>query len=172
MHNQFAFATALVLGFPMLASCAIDKDLRLDSQGPGLPPNSTVSIQTVPANNEDAARFAASLAGAFAGKGHIVKDTAPFIMVFGLSRQSRSTGTAQVNSAEDGLPPEVNWISAPARKRIFQACEGERLRATLVLYSRDEKNLIYRGVSEIDGCSFTQADIDALAKALTEDAER
>lgn len=172
MHRKFAIATALILGLPMMASCAIGKDLRLDAQGPGLPPNSAISIQTAPADSEDAKRFAASLASAFAGRGHVVKDAAPFSMVFGLSRRSRSTGAAQVNSARDGRPPEVNWISAPARKRVFQACEGERLRATLALYSREEKTLIYRGVGEIDGCSFTQADIDALAKALVEAADR
>ena len=44
------------------------------------------------------------------------------------------------------------------------------MRATLALYSRVEKTLIYRGTGEIDGCGFTQAEIDALAKALVKGA--
>jgi hypothetical protein len=161
---------AIALALPLLASCAINKDLRLNSEGPGLPANAAVSIQTVPDDTENAAQFAAALADAFARNGHAVEDAAPVTAVFGFSRRNRATGTAQVSSAEEGRPPEVNWMSAPARKRAFQACEGERLRATLALYSRVEKTLIYRGTGEIDGCGFTQAEIDALAKALVKGA--
>jgi hypothetical protein len=165
-----AFAAGIVLTLPLLASCAINRDLRLDTQGPGLPADAAVSIQTAPAGSEQAAQFAAALADAFAGNGHAVKDGAPVTAVFGFSQRSRATGTAQMSPADDGSPPAVNWTSTPARKRAFQACEGERLRATLALYSRDAKTLIYRGTGEIDGCSFTQADVDALAKALVKGA--
>jgi hypothetical protein len=165
-----ALATAIILAAPMLASCSINKDLRLDATGPGLPANAAVSIQTEPADTTRATQFAAALAGAFAENGHAVKDAAPVTAVFGLSQRNRSTGTAQVSVAAGGHPPKVDWISAPARKRAFQACEGERLRATLALYSRVEKTLIYRGTGEIDGCGFTQADIDGLAKALVKGA--
>ena len=170
LRPRSALATAIVLAAPLLAGCAINKDLRLDAQGPGLPANAAVSIQTEPASTAQAAQFAAALADAFAGNGHAVKDAAPVTAVFGFSLRSRATGTAQVSAAGEGRPPEVNWISAPARKRAFQSCEGERLRATLALYSRVEKTLIYRGTGEIDGCGFTQADIDALAQALVKGA--
>lgn len=165
-----AFAAGIVLTLPLLASCAINRDLRLDTQGPGLPADAAVSIRTVPADSEPATQFATALADAFAGNGHVVQDGAPVTAVFGFSQRSRATGTAQVSPAADGRPPEINWTSAPARKLAFQACEGERLRAMLALYSRDEKTLIYRGTGEIDGCSFSQADIEALAKALVKGA--
>ncbi|RNJ62411.1 MAG: hypothetical protein EDM03_13260 [Porphyrobacter sp. IPPAS B-1204] len=161
---------AIILGAPLLAGCAINKDLRLDTQGPGLPANTAVSIETVPAGTENASRFAAALADAFAGSGHAVNEDAPVTAVFGFSLRDRSTGTAQVSDAGEARPPEVKWISAPARKRAFQACEGERLRATLALYSRNDKTLIYRGTGEIDGCDITQGEIDALAKALVKGA--
>jgi hypothetical protein len=163
-------AMAIALAAPLLTSCAINKDLRLDRQGPGLPANAAVAIQTVPADTRHATQFAAALAEAFVGNGHAVDDAAPVTAVFGFSLRNRATGTAQVNTAGEGRPPEVNWVSAPARKRAFQACEGERLRATLALYSRVEKTLIYRATGEIDGCDFTQADIDALATALVKGA--
>jgi hypothetical protein len=165
-----AIAKAIVLAVPLLSSCAINKDLRLDIEGAGLPENADVSIQTVPADTEYAALFAAALADAFAGSGHAVNEGAPITAVFGFSLRDRSTGTAQVSAAGEGRPPEVKWISAPARKRAFQVCEGERLRATLALYSRAEKTLIYRGTGEIDGCGFTQGEINALAKALVKGA--
>lgn len=170
MRPRPAMAAAILLTAPLLASCAINKDLRLDRKGPGLPANAAVSIQTVPAGSEQAAQFAAALADAFTGDGHEVEDAAPVTAVFGLSLRNRKTGTAQVSPAGEGRPLAVNWMSAPARKRAFQACEGERLRATLALYSRVEKTLIYRGTGEIDGCSFTQAEIDALARALVKGA--
>ena len=169
-RRRSVIAAAIVLSGPLLASCAINKDLRLDSQGPGLPANAAVSIQTGPAGSEPAAQFAAALADAFAGSGHAVQDAAPVTAVFGFSLRRRATGTAQVSAAEGGRPPEVKWVSAPARKRAFQACEGERMRATLALYSRVEKTLIYRGTGEIDGCEFTPGEIDALAKALVRGA--
>ncbi len=165
-----AIAAAITLAASLLAGCAINPDLRLDAKGPGLRANAAVSIQTDPADTDQAARFAAALADAFAGRGHAVTDTAPVTAVFGFSLRDRATGTAQVSPDGEGRPPAVDWISAPARKRLFQACQGERLRATLALYSRDEKTLIYRGTGEIDGCSVTNAEIDALAKALVNGA--
>jgi hypothetical protein len=165
-------AAAFVLAVPLLASCAISKDLRLDTHGPGLPPAAAVSIQSSPAGNEPAARFAASLADAFAASGHAIGDAAPVTAVFGFALRNRSTGTADGSPAEGDSQSGIKWISAPARKRAFQACEGERLRATLALYSRAEKTLIYRGTGEVDGCNFTQSDIDALAKALVKGARR
>jgi hypothetical protein len=160
----------MVLAVPLLASCAINKDLRLDMQGPGLPANAAVSIQSGPAGSEQTAQFAAALANAFDRSGHAVENAAPITAVFGFSLRNRATGTAQVSPAGESRPPTVNWMSAPARKRLFQACEGKRLRATLALYSRVEKALIYRGTGEIDGCGFTQAEIDALARALVKGA--
>ena len=48
--------------------------------------------------------------------------------------------------------------------------QGERLRATLAFYAREEQGLIARVTGEIDGCTFTQDGIDALAKALVREA--
>lgn len=170
LRLRSALAAATILAVPLLAGCAINTDLRLDTKGPGLPANAAVSIQTAPADNDQAARFATALADAFAARDHAVTDAAPVTAVFGFSLRDRATGTAQVSPAGEGRPPEVKWISAPARKRAFQACQGERLRATLALYSRDEKTLIYRGTGEIDGCGVTNAEIDALAQALVNGA--
>ena len=156
----------------LLAGCAINHDLRLATDGAGLAPQSQVSIQPAAPENPRAALFAASLADAFAQGGHSVQNAAPVIAVFGLAQASRMAGTADGSPAADGQPPAIAWISAPARKRPFQECKGERLRATLALYSRDEKTLIYRATGEMDGCKFAQADIDALAKALVEGASR
>ncbi len=142
----------------------------MDRQGPGLPTNAAVSIQTVPAGSEQAAQFAAALVNAFDRSGHAVEEAAPIAAVFGFSLRNRATGAAQVSPAEEGRPPTVNWMSSPAHKRAFQVCEGARLRVTLALYSRVEKALIYRGTGEIDGCDFTQAEIDALARALVKGA--
>lgn len=167
-----ALSKSILLAVPLLAGCAISKDLRLDRQGPGLPAMASVSIGTHPADNEQAARFAASLAGAFAERGHAVSDEARVTALFGFTRRERSIGTADGSPVGDAGKSETDWISAPARKRSFQSCKGERLRATLALYSRDEKTLIYRGVAEVDGCDFTNADIDGLALALVKAAAR
>lgn len=144
----------------------------MDIAGPGLPARSEVSIQTELTDNQQAVRFAASLADAFADSGHSVRDAASVTAVFGFTQRSRATGTADASPAAEGQQPAITWISAPVRKSAFQACEGERLRATLALYSRVEKILIYRGTGEIDGCSFTQAGIDPLAKVLVKGASR
>jgi hypothetical protein len=166
-----AMPALLVLG--MLAGCGIDKNLRLDRQGPGLAPGAAVAIQPATPESETSARFAAALAEAFAARGHAVASTAPVTALFGFTRRPRAIGTADGSPAgSDGAQADVVWISAPASKRAFQACDGERIRATLALYSREDKALIYRGTAESDGCDFTKADVDALAKALVVAASR
>jgi hypothetical protein len=172
MTRVSAKSTLLTVVPLLLAGCAINKDLRLDRQGPGLPASAAVAIETAPAATEQAARFAEALANAFAKRGHGVSDEAPVSAVFAFTQRHRSIGTADGSPAAAGSKPETQWISAPGRKRRFQSCEGERLRATLALYSRTDKALIYRAAAEVDGCDFTNADIDALAKALVDGAAR
>lgn len=164
--RRIALAAAGALVLPLLAGCAINKDLRLDVQGEGLPANTAVSIRTAPADNPLATQFAGALAGAFAENGHAVTEAAPVTAVFAFTRRSRSIGAAEERPAADGGEPAIAWISSPARKRALQACKGERLRATLALYSRPANGLVYRATGEVDGCDFTEADLDALAKAL------
>ena len=169
--RRVRIAAAGVLAAPLLAGCAISKDLKLDVQGEGLPANTAVSIRTPPAGNALATRFAGALAGAFAERGHAVTEAAPVTAVFAFTRRNRSVGAAEERPVAEGSAPAIKWISAPARKRAFQ-CKGERLRATLALYSRPANGLVYRATGEIDGCQFTDADIDALARALVGGAGR
>jgi hypothetical protein len=170
--RRSTLAIAGAMAAPLLAGCAISKDLKLDVQGEGLPANTAVSIRTTPADNELATRFAGALAGAFAEKGHALTEAAPVTAVFAFTRRNRRIGAAEEGPAAEGNAPAIKWISAPARRRAFQACKGERLRATLALYSRTANALVYRATGEIDGCEFSNADIDALAKALVEGAGR
>jgi hypothetical protein len=170
--RRAANAAALLSAAALLAGCAINTDLRLDAQGPGLPARAAVAIQAVPAGNQQTARFATALTDAFAASGHAVNDAAPVTAVFGFAVRPRSAGTADATPSPDAAPAEIRWISAPARKRAFQSCAGERMRATLALYSRQDKTLIYRGTGEVDGCAFMQSDIDALAQALVAAAAR
>lgn len=166
-------ALPALLALGLVTGCAIDKELRLDRQGPGLAPGAAVAIRTEPPESEPSARFAAALARAFAARGHAVSGTAPVTAVFGFTQRPRAIGTADGSpSGRDDAQAAVAWISAPASKRTFQACEGERIRATLALFSREDRTLIYRGTAESDGCDFTTADVDALAKALVEAAGR
>lgn len=166
-------ALPALLALGLVAGCGIDKALRLDRQGPGLAPGAAVAILNAPPESEQSAHFSAALAKAFAARGHAVSGTAPVTAVFGFTRRPRAIGTADGSpSASEGAKADVVWISAPASKRAFQACEGERLRATLALYARDDKALIYRGTAESDGCDFTKTDVDALATALVEAAIR
>lgn len=162
-----------LLAVGMVAGCGIDKEIRLDRQGTGLAPGAAVAIlEGLPASGQSG-RFAESLAEAFAARGHAVSGTAPVTAVFGFTQRIRAIGTADGSpSASDDAQAGVVWISAPVSKRAFQACEGERIRATLALYSREDKALIYRGTAESDGCDFTKAEVDALAKALVEAAIR
>lgn len=171
--SRRARALPALLAMGMVAGCAIDKELRLDRQGPGLAPGAAVAILRAPPESDQSARFAAALAQAFAARGHAVSDTAPVTAVFGLARRPRAIGTADGSpSVSVGAQGDVVWISAPAEKRAFQACAGERVRATLALYGREDKALIYRATAERDGCDFTKADVDALATALVEAARR
>ena len=168
--RRFALAAAGVLLAPALAGCAIGKDLRLDVAGAGLPANTPVSIRTEPSDNALARQFAGALGEAFAAKGHEVTGAAPVTAVFAFTRRSRSIGAAEERPAGEGRDPAVEWISPPARKRALQACKGDRLRATLALYSQPANGLVYRATGEMDGCDFTKADVDALAKALVNGA--
>lgn len=153
---------SVLLAMAMLGACAIPKDLRLETQGPGLPADAAVAIQTAPLGDPVAERFAGALAAAFAARGHDITSTAPVTAVFSFTRRDRAIGAA------DGAVPASSpvWISRPARRSLFQGCKGERLRATLALYARGGDALIHRASGEIDGCSFTEADLDNLAQAL------
>lgn len=161
----------LPLALVLLAGCAINQDLRLGRSGPGLAPGATVAIAAAPEGNAEAARFAAALTDALAGQGYRVSGSAPVTAVFGFARRDRAIGTADGSAAAGSTPAGgITWISAPGRKRLLQSCKGERLRATLAFYAREEQGLIARVTGEIDGCTFTQDGIDALAKALVREA--
>lgn len=168
-----AGAAGLLLAAAVLAGCAVNQDLRLDVQGQGLPANAAVSLRTAPADSAAAAGFGDALAAAFASNGHSISGDAPVIAVFGFTQRAGSIGAADgtASPSADGKPATL-WLSAPARKRALQACKAERLRATLALYSRTDKALIYRATGEVDGCSFTRRDVDALARALVAGAAR
>lgn len=163
-------AAALLVAAAALAGCAISKDVRLETQGAVLPVNSAISIDTAPSGDPVAERFATALAAALIERGHSVTNAAPVTAVFGFTQRDRAIGAA------DGSPPAGPpasgagsaplWISQPQRRGLFQSCKGERLRATLALYSRADNVPIYRASGEIDGCAFTEADLDRLARAL------
>lgn len=169
---RVALAIAAVSAFASLAGCGISKDLRLDIQGSGLAANSAVSLQAIDAENQPASRFAAAVADALAQSGHTLNDAATVTAVISFAQRDRAIGEAGIIPAADGSESKIDWLSKPTRKHAFQACTGERVRATLALYSRAEQALIYRGTGEFDACEVSQADLAALAEALVMGASK
>lgn len=166
-HGAVLAATAALLG-----GCAAKQELRLAIAGARPAAPSAVAIVTDPADNPQAARFAAALADAFARSGHSIAADAPVIAVFGLGQRSRAIGMADGSAPQAAGTSEPAWFSAPGRKRAPGACKGERLRATLALYPRSGGDVIYRASGEIDGCAFAESDLAALAAALVTGAPR
>ncbi len=168
---RVTLATAVLMA-GSLGGCAVKQDLRLAIEGARPSAPSAVAIATAPADNPQAARFAASLTEAFARNGHSIASDAPVIAVFGFSQRASAIGTADGSAPEAAGKAAPTWLSAPAGKRALARCKGERLRASLALYARSSGAVIYRASGEIDGCTFAESDLDKLAAALVSGAAR
>ena len=164
-HGARRFALgALALG--ALGGCAINDELTVVREGPGVAPGAAIALQGTADGQADAGGFGAAVAAALAAGGHALRDDGEVVGITAFTRGAATTGIADPAAGGGAAAGEIAWISAPRRRGMFDSCAGDRLRATLALFARDSGALLYRATGEVDGCGFAAEDVEALAARL------
>ena len=161
-------AIALLVLPAALSACAVTAPVEITTTSGVLPPSSSVELAEFPTDESLRGRFGAALAEAMAEAAVRVDDGSPVIAEFAIAERSASTGTAD---PEASTPEAIVWSSEPRDSNWLDECEARRLSGTLVLLSRDDGSLLYRGVAEATDCAFDETHFDAMAQALVSDAQ-
>lgn len=164
-----AVAVALAAGLP-LAACAVATPLAITSTGAGMARGSAVALELPQDRMSERGRFSAALIKAMMERSVTLDDQAALLADFSMTTAPASGGVLKGTGANVEGEPEKDWIAAPRPGRRFDKCEAKRLRATLILYDRSSRNIVYRGSGEATDCAFDDADLAALASGLVEDA--
>lgn len=165
LARAFAVAGAMLT----LGACAVSSPIAVTSDGSGLASVKAVHLES--AETEESARiaFEAALRRAFARESIALDKSAQYLADFAIALRSAETGLAQPQDIAPGSN-EVDWTSDPRKKRLFDRCSAQRIRATLVILDRQVGTVAYRGEGEADACAFEMEDYDRLATALVQDA--
>lgn len=159
-----------LLGSVFLAfgGCAVASPFALQSTGSGVSSRAVVAMHVDAKAGSDRARLAAALQKAFADRSVAVASDGPLLADYAVSVTSAEAGlTTSITATDESA---IEWQASPRKSRLFDVCEPQRLRATLVLLDRASGALIYRGEGEATDCSFSEAALDDVAKVLVADA--
>ena len=159
-----------LLGSVLLAlgGCAVASPFALQSSGSGVPTRAVVAMPIDAQEGSDRARLAAALQRAFADRSVTVASDGSLLADYAVSLTSAEAGlTTSIASTDESA---IAWQASPRKSRLFDGCEPQRLRATLVLLDRASGDLVYRGEGEATDCSFSSSALDAVAEALVADA--
>lgn len=163
--STFAATLGLALG---LASCAITTPVAIASTTGALPAGHAIELAPAETSHSTRARFATALEEAFRTHSVAIADGAPAIADFAFSSHDATSGVA--DPARQTAEGEIPWESHPRKRSPFDKCSAQRLRATLLLLSREDGSILYRGVGEADVCELGDEQVSALAEALVSDA--
>ncbi|KLI62811.1 hypothetical protein [Aurantiacibacter marinus] len=111
--------------------------------------------------------FGQILAEKLPGHSILLTDTAPVIAEFAISARDAGGGLADPAASTGDT---VAWESRPRNRGRFDNCEAQRLRATLLLVSRVDGSVVYRGVGESETCAAGGQEMADLADILISDA--
>ncbi|WP_340589200.1 hypothetical protein [Erythrobacter alti] len=154
---------------PLLAGCTVTEPPSIISTMGRLPEGHAVQMPEVEADGSLRASFGRALDAALATHSIETTSEAPLVAAFAIAVRDGQTGVADpaASNAES-----VIWESTPRPNGLFDNCDGERLRATLVLLDRSDGEIVYRGVGESTECEIGEDDIVDLANVLVVDASK
>jgi hypothetical protein len=151
-----------------LSGCTVSTPASIVSTQGRFPDHAEVQLAPYEADGSLRANFGRALSDALSADSVIMTATAPLIAEFAVSARAAETGIADpARSTGDNIA----WESSPRARGRFENCHAIRLRSTLILLDRAEGTILYRGVAEKDGCSYSEADLNELAYALVRDAQ-
>ncbi|MCB2083963.1 MAG: hypothetical protein KDD90_07930 [Sphingomonadaceae bacterium] len=152
-----------------LGACAVTSPIDVTSAGPGVASIDAIRLQSAASEEAQRAAFEAALHRALANSSIRLDKDAPYLGDFAIALRDARTGLAEPQDTT-GESGQVDWASDPRKRRLFDGCKAKRIRATLVILSRESGAIVYRGEGEADACGFTEKDYDRLAARLVEDA--
>lgn len=159
---------AMVSAMPaVLAACAVTTPVDVTATLGALP--GATSVEVAPFSDDDSMRdrFGTALTDAFADANVRVATDSPVIAEFAIAERSATSGVADPEASSDEA---IVWSSEPRDNDLLDKCVARRMRGTLVLLSRTDGSLLYRGVAESTDCDFEDSHFAAMANALVADA--
>ncbi len=152
-----------------LAACAVATPVAVESTAPGYGSFSSVALQQAESGQTQRMAFADTLRRKFGDHAIVINADAPLLADYAISLRNSETGLAEPSDGAASAQG-IDWHSAPRKGRLFDKCEAVRLRATLVLLSKTEGSVVYRGHGETNACNASESDFDRLAATLVDDA--
>ena len=150
-----------------LTACAVTVPVNVTTTTGALPAGSSVELANYDRNESMRAHFGDALSEAFSSADIGLRGDGPVIAEFAIASRAADSGLAD---PETSTPENIVWRSQPRNPDWLDECNAMRMRATLVLLSREDGSLLYRGVAEAIDCDFSDAQYDAMADALVNDA--
>lgn len=162
VNAKSAFLVAVPL---MLSACSLAGNPSFEGYGPGLKTAASVSFHRA-GDGAHHTVYKQALERSFLGKGYSIAKDSTYVADFAISARSSDSAIAVVKDTD----PDVAYVSAARERRFLQECDGERLRATLIVFDRSDGSLAFRGMRETDLCEVTEAAISAMADELVASA--
>ena len=161
-------ATALA---GLLSACAVSSPLQVTSNGAGAAPRSGVELPDLAEEPAEERRaFANALQRALVAQSVRVAAESPLLAEYSFSIGEATGGTVAGKGDDVTAGAEPDWIAEPRNKHWLDRCDAQRMRGTLVLFSRTDGSIVYHGEASQIACSFSDEDITALSNALVADA--
>jgi len=151
----------------LLAGCSVTTPASVVSTTGQLPQGNPVQLAPYETDGTLRGEFGQQLENALIAQSIEVTGEAPVIAAFAIAMRDARSGVADpAASSADAIV----WESRPRPGSMFDSCDAQRLRATLVLLERAGGEILYRGAGESTRCDHTETDLAELANALVADA--
>ncbi len=163
-------ARVLALGAvlaPLLVGCTVTQPTSIISTTGQIPQGNAVQLPSIETDGSLRATFGRALDAAMAAQSIEITDDASVVAAYAVAVREARTGVADPAASTE---EEVIWESQPRPGGIFDICDAQRLRGTLVLLDRASGEVVYRGVGESTSCEFDEAELVTLAEVLVADA--
>lgn len=160
----------LAMGSPLafLAACAVATPFGISSTGNGLPEGVAMALNGSAEDGADRARLGEALAEAFTRHSVPLSDDARYLADYAISIRDAEGGlTASADATDEDA---IDWDARPRKAQLFDGCDAQRLRATLVVLDRQTGSRVYRGEGAATACAFSDSDLGAFADRLVSDA--
>lgn len=164
----FARAACAPVLLLVLAGCAVASPFTLQSSGSGVPARTAIALPVDATPGSDQARLGAALQRAFAGHSVKLASDARYLADFAVSLSDAEAGLT--TSVEATSEKAIDWQARPRNRHVFDGCDAQRMRVTLVLLDRQSGAQVYRGEGEAIACDFAEAAMDEVAEKLVADA--
>lgn len=160
-----AKSALLVAASVILSGCSLAGNPSLEGYGPGLSKTDSVSLHSS-GNGSYHTAYKEALEQSFRGRGFSIATDGRYVADFAISARASNSAIAVVKDTDQ----EVAYVSAARKRKFLQECDGERLRATLIVFDRSDSSVAFRGMRESDVCEVTETAVSVMADELVASA--